>query len=172
MKNTNYFELFKLKTSFKIDMNDLNARYRSMARRVHPDSFGSFSKENQEVSVEDFSILNDAFRTLKDSSKRAFYLLKLKDQRLPLEDTVQDTEFLLQQMEWYEKLEEMKNKGSLKDLKEFEKELENIKEELNSRFCLCWEDNARLEEAKIIMRRMQFIDKITKETKKHINSQT
>lgn len=153
-------------------MNDLNARYRSMARRVHPDSFGSFSKENQEVSVEDFSILNDAFRTLKDSSKRAFYLLKLKDQRLPLEDTVQDTEFLLQQMEWYEKLEEMKNKGSLKDLKEFEKELENIKEELNSRFCLCWEDNARLEEAKIIMRRMQFIDKITKETKKHINSQT
>lgn len=172
MKNTNYFELFKLKTSFKIDMNDLNARYRSMARRVHPDSFGSFSKENQEVSVEDFSILNDAFRTLKDSSKRAFYLLKLKDQRLPLEDTVQDTEFLLQQMEWYEKLEEMKNKGSLKDLKEFEKELENIKEELNSRFCLCWEDNPRLEEAKIIMRRMQFIDKITKETKKHINSQT
>jgi molecular chaperone HscB len=48
-----------------------------MSRRLHPDRFASRPATEQEEALRQSSLLNDAYRTLKDPILRTQYLLKL-----------------------------------------------------------------------------------------------
>jgi molecular chaperone HscB len=95
-----HFALFELKPSFRLDLEQLAVRYRELARNVHPDRFADASDHDQRLALEHSANLNDAYSTLKSAPKRARYLLALSGPELPLEVTVQDPDFLLQQMLW------------------------------------------------------------------------
>ena len=50
--------------------------------------------------------INDAYQTLKDSCQRAQYILLLQGLDIELEQrTLQDVDFLMQQMQWREEIE-------------------------------------------------------------------
>ena len=49
-----------------------------MSRKLHPDLSARADKREQEWSLEQSSLLNDAYRTLKDPIKRTQYLLGLE----------------------------------------------------------------------------------------------
>ncbi|MBZ5610979.1 MAG: Fe-S protein assembly co-chaperone HscB [Acidobacteriia bacterium] len=54
----------------------LQQRFYELSRRLHPDRFMQRPVEERQYSLDASSILNDAYRTLKDPVKRAQYVLK------------------------------------------------------------------------------------------------
>jgi molecular chaperone HscB len=74
----NYFEFFDLLPKLQIDTVSLEKHFYAMSRRLHPDRFASKSAAEQEAALAESSLLNDAYRTLKDPILRTQYLLKLE----------------------------------------------------------------------------------------------
>lgn len=160
-----YFALFDLQPGFRLDLNELSARYRELARQTHPDRFADASEHDQRVALERAAQLNDAYQTLKSASQRARYLLTLRGHELPLETTVQDPAFLMQQMELREELQDLQESADLNGVAAFKKRLKQAQDRLNDGFADCWEDPARREEAERLVRRMQFLDKLSSEVR-------
>src|SRR5690242_9967807 len=73
-----YFAFFDLPVKLGIDVTALEKRFYAMSRRLHPDRFASRPAEEQEAALAKSSLLNDAYRTLKDPIPRTQYLLKLE----------------------------------------------------------------------------------------------
>ena len=160
-----HFALFELKPNFRLDLDLLASRYRELARQVHPDRFADASEREQRLALEHSASLNEAYQTLKNSPQRARYLLTLSGPELPLEVTVQDPGFLLQQMQLREELEELHDSADLLGVAQFKRRLKVAQDELNESFAVCWEDVSRREEAERLMRRMQFLDKLSHEVR-------
>jgi len=106
----NYFELFKFSPAFDIDTALLAERYRELQRAVHPDKFANDTDQQKLLSVQRTAQVNDGFQTLKDPIRRAEHMLSLRGIELSHETTtVKDTGFLMQQMEWREALEDIRD---------------------------------------------------------------
>jgi molecular chaperone HscB len=84
--DTNHFELFGLPIRYEVDVKALEKLYRELSLKVHPDRFASAEPHERRFSLEQTTALNDAYKTLKDPSRRAFYLLKLYGIDLDRED--------------------------------------------------------------------------------------
>jgi len=160
-----HFARFDLKPAFRIDLDDLAARYRKRAREVHPDRFADAGEREKRQVLEESAALNDAYQTLRSAPLRARYLLSLQGSEQPLEVTVQDPGFLVQQMQWREELEELQDSADLAALAAFKQRLKVAQEQLNDAFDACWQEPARHEEAVRLMRRMQFLDKLNHEVR-------
>jgi molecular chaperone HscB len=74
----NYFELFGLPRRLTLDVVALEKQFYAMSRKLHPDRFASKPLGEQEAALAQSSLLNDAYRTLKDPILRTQYLLKLE----------------------------------------------------------------------------------------------
>jgi molecular chaperone HscB len=74
----NYFEVFGLPEKLRIDTAALEKQFYTLSRKLHPDRFASRTVEEQEEALRQSSLLNDAYRTLKDPILRTQYLLKLE----------------------------------------------------------------------------------------------
>lgn len=74
----NYFAFFDLPVKLEIDVAALEKQFYAMSRRLHPDRFASRPAAEQEAALAESSLLNDAYRTLKDPIPRTQYLLKLE----------------------------------------------------------------------------------------------
>ncbi|RRV08269.1 co-chaperone HscB [Pseudomonas sp. v388] len=160
-----HFALFELKPAFRLDLDQLATRYRELARSVHPDRFADAPEREQRVALEQSANLNEAYQTLKSAPKRARYLLTLQGDEVPLEVTVHDPDFLLQQMQWREELEDLQDNGDLAGVATFKRRLKVAQDELNDSFAACWDDAAQREQAERLMRRMQFLDKLSYEVR-------
>jgi molecular chaperone HscB len=73
----NYFEVFGLSEKLAIDTTALEKQFYALSRKLHPDRFASRVAAEQEEALRQSSLLNDAYRTLKDPILRTQYLLKL-----------------------------------------------------------------------------------------------
>lgn len=73
-----YFNFLGLPRKLNIDVPALQRHFYELSRKLHPDLYGQTSKQEQEWSLEQSSLLNDAYRTLKDPIKRTEYLLRLE----------------------------------------------------------------------------------------------
>jgi molecular chaperone HscB len=62
----------------RIHEADLEKPFYRISRRVHPDYFMSASEGERQASTELSSMLNDAYRTLRDKVARVQYLLSLE----------------------------------------------------------------------------------------------
>jgi len=74
----NYFDVFALPRKLRLDAGALERELYRLSRRLHPDVYARASQQEQEWSLANSSLLNDAYRTLKDPVKRTEYLLKLE----------------------------------------------------------------------------------------------
>jgi len=101
----NYFELFSIPVMFSVDQTNLSSTYRELQQQFHPDNFAMHSDAERLVAMQKSTEINDAYQTLKNSCLRAEYLLALSGYDIALQNTLQDTGFLIQQMQWREKLE-------------------------------------------------------------------
>jgi molecular chaperone HscB len=71
-----YFEAFGMPRHLSIDLKDLEKRFYSLSRKLHPDLFVRKSAKEQEDALEVSAVLNDAYRVLRDPIARAFYVLR------------------------------------------------------------------------------------------------
>ena len=77
-----YFDMFSLPRKLTIDTAALERDFYKLSRQLHPDLYARKSAEEQAWSLRQSSLLNDAYRTLKDPVARTAYLLKLEGIRM------------------------------------------------------------------------------------------
>ena len=73
-----YFAFFGLPRKLNLDVKPLEKNFYELSRKLHPDLSARASAQEQEWSLQQSSLLNDAYRTLKDPIKRTEYLLHLE----------------------------------------------------------------------------------------------
>jgi molecular chaperone HscB len=126
----NHFDLFHLPQRFAIDMTALDSAYHEVQNQVHPDKFTNATDAEKRVAMQWATRANEAYRTLKSPFKRAAYLCELNGVDLETEsNTAMPREFLIQQMEWRDALEEAKTAKDIGALEQLESELRDARKE-------------------------------------------
>lgn len=117
LQKANYFELFSLPVSFQLENAQLEAAYKKLQSEFHPDKAVNADDRTRLQALQQTSMVNDAYVTLKSPLKRAAYLLKIAG--IDAEEHNQlhlDEGFLLQQMEMRETLESLIDDEDLEGL--------------------------------------------------------
>jgi len=126
----NHFDLFQLPQQFSLDLGKLDAAYREVQSKVHPDKFVRASDAEKRVAMQWATRANEAYQTLKKPLKRAAYLCQLHGMDLQADsNTAMPTTFLMQQMEWREALDDARH---TKDVAAFEALEEQVRQALKS----------------------------------------
>jgi molecular chaperone HscB len=73
-----YFTFFGLPRKLEIHPAQLEKEFYALNRKLHPDVYASAPEQERAWSLEQSSLLNDAYRTLKDPIRRTEYLLRLE----------------------------------------------------------------------------------------------
>ena len=101
------FELFGVPMQFGQERVVLDARWKELQREAHPDKFAAHGAASQRIAMQWSVRINEAYQRLKNPLKRASYLCELHDAPINAEhNTAMPTDFLMQQMQWREALEE------------------------------------------------------------------
>jgi len=162
----NHFARFGLLPDFSIDLKQLAQSYREQASLVHPDRFVGASESEQRGALLKAAALNDAYQVLKNPAQRALYLLALNGQALPLEATIQDGEFLIQQMHWREQLEDLEQASDSRALDAFKQRFKAFASETENAFAAGWQDKSQREQAEKLARRLQFLSRLEDEVRR------
>jgi molecular chaperone HscB len=73
-----YFTFFGLPRKLNLDAANLEREFYALSRKLHPDLYARADQKELAWSLEQSSMLNDAYRALKDDIKRTEYLLRLE----------------------------------------------------------------------------------------------
>jgi molecular chaperone HscB len=105
--NDTDFELFGVPSTFAQDRGALDARWKELQREAHPDRFAAQGAAAQRVAMQWSVRINEAYQRLKDPVRRAAYLCELHGTPVDAErNTAMPADFLMQQMEWRESLDD------------------------------------------------------------------
>jgi molecular chaperone HscB len=77
-RQADYFGSLGLPPKLDLDVQALEKQFYRYSRKLHPDVHARASQQEQEWSLAQASLLNDAYRTLKSPLERTKYLLKLE----------------------------------------------------------------------------------------------
>jgi len=113
------FELFGLPQRFAQDAAAIAARWKELQREAHPDKFAAEGAAAQRVALQWSVRINEAYQRLKDPLKRAAYLCELRGAPIdPENNTAMPPEFLVEQMEWREALDDASGEAGLDEIAE------------------------------------------------------
>jgi molecular chaperone HscB len=111
------FALFGLPRAYLVDAAGLDARWRDLQARVHPDKFAAEGGAAQRVAMQWSVRVNEAYRRLRDPIARGAYLCELSGVAIEAErNTAMPPDFLIQQMQWREALEKAGTVQSVSEL--------------------------------------------------------
>lgn len=162
-KSMDYFELFELPTSYKIDKAALTKYRNTLQRQLHPDHFQGKSEQEQQLSREQSSFVNNAYNVLTNPFSRGDYLLGLVGAGRIDENSLQgEVEFLSVVMELNEEIAE--NSTSPERLHQLKKNNEQKLEQLESRVTAAFDSN-NISEARLLLCKMQYYNNISEKLK-------
>lgn len=165
----NYFALFGLDQTFTIDLSALESHYRKIQSAAHPDRFVTASSAEKRESMQVATLANEAYQTLKKPASRAKYLLSLNDIDATQEtNTAMPMDFLMQQMEWRESLEDFKAAKDVGGLDGLAKEMRQAAKALAVELTLLFDERNDLVAATDTTRKLIFIDKVCEDINKAI----
>ena len=108
-KAVDYFALFEMPRKLWIEMDGLEKKFLQLSWKLHPDNFVNATERERELSLEQSSQLNDAYRLLRDPVARVEYLLELEGTRKEGEHKQQAPPELLEEVfELNESLDELR----------------------------------------------------------------
>ena len=111
------FELFDLPVQFALNRARLDAQWKALQQQVHPDQFALQGPAEQRLAMQWSVRVNEAYQRLKNPLRRAAYLCELHGAPLQAEDNTQmPPDFLMQQMQWREDLDDATTEDSLMTL--------------------------------------------------------
>lgn len=106
-----------LRKRFNQDRAALDARWKTLQREAHPDKFSAQGTAAQRVAMQWSVRINEAYQRLKDPLRRAAYLCELAGAPINAENnTAMPAEFLMQQMQWREALDDATTADALENL--------------------------------------------------------
>lgn len=101
------FTLFGLPPQHALDRAAIDARWRQLQGEVHPDRFAAEGAAAQRIAMQWAVRVNEAYSRLKDPLRRAAYLCERRGAPVDAErNTAMPREFLMQQMQWREALDD------------------------------------------------------------------
>ncbi|XP_074868751.1 iron-sulfur cluster co-chaperone protein HscB isoform X2 [Carettochelys insculpta] len=126
------FRLMGCHRSFNINVQQLQQRFRSLQRSLHPDYFSQRPQKEQDFSEQHSSLVNRAYQTLLSPLSRGLYLLELNGVELAEgTDSDIDVEFLKEIMAINEMLAEPENEAKVEEIENFiEGDLQEAKKHL------------------------------------------
>ena len=111
---SNDFQIFGLPERFSLERVELDARWKDLQRQAHPDRFASADAASQRLAMQWSVRINEAYQRLRDPIKRAAYLCELRGAPIEAENnTAMPSDFLMQQMQWREDLDEAEGAEAL-----------------------------------------------------------
>ncbi len=111
------FELFGLPAQFKLDRSDLDLRWKQLQRQAHPDRFADQGQAAQRLAMQWSVRINEAYQRLKDPLRRGAYLCELRGAPVrPHDNTAMPADFLMQQIQWREALDQAGDASALVEL--------------------------------------------------------
>lgn len=111
------FELFGLPQRFAQERSEIDRRWKDLQREAHPDKFAAQGASAQRAALQWSVRINEAYQRLKDPLKRARYLCEQLGAPIDAENnTAMPPEFLMEQMEWREALDEADGEAALEEL--------------------------------------------------------
>ncbi len=111
------FELMGVPRRFSQERSTLDASWRALQAKVHPDRFVTEGAAAQRVAMQWAVRVNEAYQRLKDPMKRAAYLCELNGAPIEAENnTAMPAGFLMQQMAWREALDEAGSADAVQSL--------------------------------------------------------
>jgi molecular chaperone HscB len=156
-----YFELFTLPEQFDIDTKLLEANFRKIQSASHPDRFVSASAAEKLASMQLATLSNEAYGTLKNAARRAKYLLEKQGIDAVAEsNTALPMDFLMQQMEWREQLEDAKVAKDIAAMDELLSQLRSEAKALERELSELFDDQKDYAAATEVTRKLIFIDKV------------
>ncbi|HZV97817.1 MAG TPA: Fe-S protein assembly co-chaperone HscB [Methylophilaceae bacterium] len=157
----NHFELFSLPVQYAINMEALDQNYRKLQSEVHPDRFAAAPSTDRMRSLQLATLANEAYRTLKNPTARARYLLHINGIDTQEEsNTAMPPDFLMMQMEWREAIDDARADGDIKALEMLLKKMQQEAKGLQENLRAALDDNKQLSEAAEAVRKLSFIDKV------------
>ena len=115
--NDTDFELFAVPATFAQDRAVIDERWKELQREAHPDRFAAQGASAQRAALQWSVRINEAYQRLKDPLRRASYLCELLGAPIDAENnTAMPPEFLMEQMEWREALDEADAEEALEEL--------------------------------------------------------
>ena len=100
----NYFELFDIPVSLKVDKSQLAKKYFELQKRYHPDFFTQADEEGQAAALEKSSSINKALKLLQNQDETIKYVLELKGLLTADEKYQLPPDFLMEMMDLNENL--------------------------------------------------------------------
>ena len=159
-----HFSLFGLNQAFRLDLSDLDSRYRDIQAQVHPDRFVNAGDAERRMSMQWATHANEAYLTLKKPLERAKYMLHLSGHDIQAENnTAMPADFLMEQMEWREAVMEARQGG---DHHELEHLHNRLRSDINARYDELGElldTAADYASATDRVRRLMFLEKLLHE---------
>lgn len=126
----NYFELFELPVSLKVDRNAARKKYFELTRKYHPDYFVHQSSADQQAALDASAQLNKALKTFSDEDETIRYVLSIKGLLEEEEKYTLPPEFLMEVMEVNEGLADAQMEDDTAKTGELLKELSRIENEI------------------------------------------
>ena len=173
-----YYRFFGLDERLSLDLDDLQKRFYDLSRKLHPDRYGRKTVTERQFSEEASSILNDAYRTLRDPVKRAEYLLKLRGLDLGEQRSKNVPPELLEEVfELNMAMEEMRGgdesaRPQLEDARgRFSGMLENVDRQLENEFARYDEsrDDVVLGVIRGLLNRRRYVQNLVNEVEKELS---
>ena len=159
--SSSHFALFGLPEAFSVDEAMLEKAYRDIQSQVHPDRFAHAGDAERRASLQWTTRVNEAYRALKSPVQRAKHLLELHGVDVAFEtNTAMPPEFLMQQMELREKLEEAKDSPSLDKLRA---ELSGARKSLEREIGDAIDSRKNYQDAAGLVRKLQFLHRLDEE---------
>ncbi len=164
-----YFALFQLKPQFKIDRQALESAYLTVQQKVHPDMHAQATDSDKRVSMQLSALANSAYRTLMNPIQRGLYMCSRNGVDPQLEtNTAMPAQFLMQQMEWRETLDDVRDQPT--ELDQLYKEVEITRANLLKEVELAIDEANDFDLAAKQLRALLFIDKFSAELEDAISA--
>lgn len=164
---SNDFELFQLTQQADIDIDLLSRRWKELQAMTHPDRFSSQGDKAARIAMQYSIRVNEAYKRLKSPLTRFAYLCELHGAPIDAEsNTSMDVEFLSQQMQWREALEDS---NSLSDIVVLQNEVDELKVRLSDNCLNAIDQQCDYVSASKIVRSMMFVEKFQHDIDKKID---
>jgi molecular chaperone HscB len=165
----NYFEFFAIQQQFDVDLNALESNYRAIQSASHPDRFVTCTSAEKLQSMQTATLANEAYLTLKNPANRAKYLLQTQGiDAIDEKNTQMPADFLMQQMEWREAMEDAKAAKNIGDLEQLLAEMQQEAKTLQTDLAQLFDAKKDYKTATDATRKLIFIDKVCADIHKAI----
>jgi molecular chaperone HscB len=119
----NYFELFEIPVSLKVDKASLSKKYFELQKKYHPDFYTQSSDEEKTEALDRSSLINKALKTLQNQDETIKYVLQQKELLEEEEKYTLPPDFLMEMLELNEAVMEEEPEVVTKKIEALEEEL-------------------------------------------------